>query len=96
MNISRNNEKQERKARAATAVLTALFLGNGMFPKPELTDMDLPLVDQLITTLKNLPGGHNTAHAGEAELIKFPVEPLGGEVTSTLRSRCSGHQGRQG
>jgi hypothetical protein len=62
-----------RKTNAATAVIRALFLGGGTFPKPELNNADLPLVDQIITALKNLPGGKGKAHGGEAELIALAV-----------------------
>lgn len=66
-------DMEQRKSRAATAVVRALFLGSGTFPKLELTDADLPLVDRVITALKNLPGGKGKAHGGEAVLIALAV-----------------------
>ncbi len=67
-------EGEQRKARAATAIVRALFLGDGTFPRPELTAADLPLVDKIILSLKNFPGGRGKAHGGEAELIALAVQ----------------------
>lgn len=60
---------EQRKAAAASAAVATFFLGKSRFPQPELIMEDLPVVDQIREALKNLPGGMNKAHGGEAELI---------------------------
>ncbi|MER6574706.1 hypothetical protein [Nonomuraea sp. NPDC001023] len=49
--------------------MAAFFLGKSRFPQPELIAEDLPVVDRIREALKNLPGGMDKAHGGEAELI---------------------------
>ncbi|MET9250273.1 hypothetical protein [Nonomuraea sp. NPDC003709] len=62
-------EREQRKAAAATAIVAAFFLGKSRFPQPELSTEDLPTVERIMEALKNLPGGMNKTHGGEAELI---------------------------
>jgi hypothetical protein len=62
-----------RRKQAATAAIKAFFIGDGVFPQPELTPNDIPLLDEILDALRNLPGGKGKGHSGEAELIALAV-----------------------
>lgn len=64
---------QASKVAAATSVVNALFIGHSAFPKPELKDEDMPLVERIRVALKGLPGAIGKSHGGEAVMIALAV-----------------------